>query len=365
MTIVAEMGALDLEETNSQGGVAGFFTDHLGRVFTLPPYINDMKHLTTTLISSVTFCLLASACSDGKSVDGADGAVTTDTESTQGTDDTGDGDTDSGGNTRDATGASTSADTGVSDSDAEVTSTPDTDSGDAASSDTDTSDEAGSEREPVDLGQAINYAILAKSAISATGATAIVGDVGLSPADATYITGFGLDAPPTTFATSDLVTGKIWAPDYDAPTPVDLTTAILDMEAAYTDAAGRTLPDFTELGAGNIDGMTLTPGLYKWGTGVNVPNDITLEGAATDVWILQIGQDLLLGNGASVTLAGDAQAKNIFWQVAGQATLGTTSSFQGILLSQTLIEFNTGAMMTGRAYAQTAVTLDATVLTAP
>jgi hypothetical protein len=217
----------------------------------------------------------------------------------------------------------------------------------------------------VDLGQAINYVILAKSAISATGATAIVGDVGVSPADATYITGFGLSAPPTTFATSGLVTGKIWAPDYDAPTAANLTTAVLDMEAAYTDAAGRTLPDYTELGAGNIDGMTLIPGLYKWGTGVSVPNDVTLEGGSTDVWIFQIGQDFLLGNGASVTLTGEARPQNVFWQVAGQATLGTTSSFQGVLLSQTLIEFNTGAMMTGRALAQTAVTMDATVLISP
>ncbi len=334
-----------------------------------------MQHLTTVLISTATLCLSASACSDSQSVDPADGAVTDSTDgrsngdsseagNTSGPDNTNTDrlDASSDDNTGDTTGTGTSADTGAAptggDADTSETSAD-------ASSDTDASDDGGSEREPVDLGQAINYVILAKSAISATGVTAIVGDVGLSPADATYITGFALNAPPTTFATSDLVTGKIWAPDYDAPTPDNLTTAVLDMEAAYTDAAGRTLPDYTELGAGNIDGMTLTAGLYKWGTGVNVPNNVTLEGASTDVWIFQIGQDLLLGNGASVTLAGDAQPKNIFWQVAGQATLGTTSSFQGVLLSQTLIEFNTGAMMTGRAYAQTAVTLDATVLTAP
>jgi Ice-binding-like len=270
--------------------------------------------------------------------------------------------------TGDATGSST---TQNNTSDADVTETTDaqTDTSDAASdasSDAQTtSEDGGTQRAAVDLGQAENYVILAKSAISATGGTAIVGDVGLSPADATYITGFGLDAPPTTFSTSDLVTGKIWASDYDAPTPVNLTEAVLDMEAAYTDAAGRTLPDATELGAGNLDGLTLNPGLYKWGTGVNVPNNVTLEGSSSDVWILQIGQDLLLGNGASVTLAGGAQPGNVFWQVAGQATLGTTSSFQGILLSQTLIEFNTGATMTGRAFAQTAVTLDTVVLTAP
>jgi len=187
-----------------------------------------------------------------------------------------------------------------------------------------------------------------------------------SAAAASFVTGFALTADPTnTFATSAMVTGKIWAASYTAPTPAALTTAVLDMQAAYTDAAGRSLPDFTELGAGNINGMTLSPGLYKWGTGVSLPIAVTLTGGANDVFIFQIAQDLTVGNGAIVTLSGGVQAKNIFWQVAGQATFGTTSSFQGNILSQTLIAMNTGSTLTGRALAQTAVTLNATVITHP
>src|SRR5438552_2927716 len=72
-----------------------------------------------------------------------------------------------------------------------------------------------------------------------------------------------------------------------------------------------------------------------------------------------------VSNGASVTLSGGAQAKNVFWEVAGQATLGTTTDFKGIILSKTLIAFNTGAAITGRALAQTAVTLNATAVTQP
>lgn len=217
----------------------------------------------------------------------------------------------------------------------------------------------------VNLGTAGNYVILAKSAISTTGATAVVGDIALSPAAASFITGFALSSPPTTYTTSASVTGSIWASDYNPPTPADLTTAVLDMQTAFTNAAGRTLPDFTELGAGNIDGLTLAPGLYKWGTGVSFANGVTLTGGANDVWIFQIGQDLTVGNGAIVTLSGGAQAKNIFWQVSGQATLGTTSAFKGIILAHTLIAFNTGATITGRALAQTAVTLNATAVTHP
>ena len=305
-----------------------------------------MKRLTTLLVSTLAVGFSASACSDDDVSGQADSSETADSEdATANSDDSSVDETD--------VGSTADVDTSESSTDASNNTSDET------------GDDGDSELEPVDLGTAGNYVILAKSGISTTGATAITGDIGLSPAEATYITGFSLNSPPADSSTSDLVTGKVWASDYAVPTPANLTTAVMDMENAYTDAAGRSMPDHTELGAGNIDGMTLSPGLYKWGTGVNIPTSVALEGGSTDVWIFQIGQDLLLGNGASVSLSGEAEAKNVFWQVAGQTTLGTTSSFQGILLSQTLIEFNTGAMMTGRALAQTAVTLDATVITSP
>ncbi len=219
---------------------------------------------------------------------------------------------------------------------------------------------------PVNLGTAGNFAILAKSGVSTTGTTSIVGDVGVSPIDSTAITGFGLIMDTTNeFSTSSLITGKAYAADYTAPTPTKMTTAISDMETAYTDAAGRTNPTATELGAGNIDGMTIAPGLYKWGTGVMIPTGVTLSGGPDDVWIFQIAQNLDVGNGAIITLAGGAQAKNVFWQLFGQATLGTTADMKGIILSQTSIAINTGARLNGRALAQTAVTLDANAITAP
>ncbi|MFI5235442.1 MAG: ice-binding family protein, partial [Gemmatimonadales bacterium] len=98
----------------------------------------------------------------------------------------------------------------------------------------------------VNLGAAGNYVILAKTGISTTGVSSYVGDIGLSPAAASFITGFGLTTDGSnTFSTSALVTGKVWAADYTAPTPTNLTTAVLDMQNAYTDAAGRTSPDHT------------------------------------------------------------------------------------------------------------------------
>jgi hypothetical protein len=161
------------------------------------------------------------------------------------------------------------------------------------------------------------------------------------------------------------VTGKIYAADMAYPTNSNLTTAVSDMITAYTDAAGRPTPDFSELGTGNIGGKTLVPGLYKWTTTVTMPSDVTISGGANDVWIFQISQNLLMSNGVHITLAGGAQAKNVFWQVAGQATLGTTSHFEGILLSMTGITLQTGASFKGRALAQTAVILDSNTIILP
>jgi hypothetical protein len=181
------------------------------------------------------------------------------------------------------------------------------------------------------------------------------------------MTGFGLIADATNeFSTSSLVSGKIYAADYAPPTPTKMTTAISDMETAFTDAAGRTNPDFTELGGGDISGQTLLPGLYKWSTDVLITNaGVTLAGGPNDIWILQVAGNLTVNNSAMVTLLGGAQAKNIFWQVSGKTTLGTAADMKGIILSKTLISMNTGAKLSGRALAQTAVTLIANTVTAP
>jgi hypothetical protein len=147
-----------------------------------------------------------------------------------------------------------------------------------------------------------------------------------------------------------------------APTPDNLTTSVENMITAYNDAAGRTLPDFVELGAGNIGGKTLSSGLYKWTNTVTLPTSITISGSATDVWIFQIAGDLTLSSAVNITLSGGALAKNIFWQVAGTVTIGTTAHFEGTVMSQTAIILQTGASLHGQALAQTAVVLDSNIV---
>jgi hypothetical protein len=213
---------------------------------------------------------------------------------------------------------------------------------------------------PVDLGTAGSFAILSKSGITDVPASAIVGDVGASP-----ITGAAIGLTCTE------VTGTIYSVNAAGPLPCSvkdptrLTSAVGAMETAYNDAAGRSLPDVLNLGAGEIGGLTLTPGLYKWTSNVSISNDVTLSGGPDDVFILQIAGNLREASAKNVTLTGGAQAKNVFWQTAGAVTIGTTAHFEGTILSKTMIAMKTHASINGSLLAQTAVTLQMNAVTKP
>ena len=212
----------------------------------------------------------------------------------------------------------------------------------------------------VQLGAAGRFAILSQSGITDVFASSIEGNVGTSP-----ITGAAL------LLTCTEVAGNIYTVNAAGPLPcyvsdpVSLTTAVGDMGFAYTDAAGRVGPDFTELGAGQIGGLTLAPGLYKWGTGLLISTDVTLSGGPDDVWIFQVAGTLNQASATRVTMAGGARAKNVFWAVAGAVTIGTTAHFEGVALGKTMIAVNTGATVNGRLLAQTAVTLQMNAITQP
>lgn len=216
--------------------------------------------------------------------------------------------------------------------------------------------------EPVDLGSANNFVILAESGISTATSSVITGDIGLSPAAATYLTGFSLTMHASgEYSTSAQVTGNLYASDYTSPTPSVLTTAISDMQTAYVDAAGRAA-NYTELYSGDLSGKTLTPGVFKFGSSVLINTDLTLKGNADDVWIFQISGGLTMASNINIILEGGADAKNIIWQVADTVSIGSDSHFEGTILAMTNISMGTNSSINGRLYAQTAVTLDATTV---
>ncbi|WP_069658825.1 ice-binding family protein [Arcticibacter eurypsychrophilus] len=213
---------------------------------------------------------------------------------------------------------------------------------------------------PINLRTANDFTILTETGITTTGVTSVLGDIGTSPIGSTAITGFGLIMSTDNQSShTPIVTGKVYGPNYAAPTPSKMTTAIGDMETAFTTANGIVDPSpVVELYAGNLSGRTIKAGIYKFSTNVLVTNaGVTLTGGPNDVWVFQIAQDLIINNSAKITLAGGALAKNVFWVVSGQATLGTYSAFSGVILSKTLISLNTGATVKGKLFAQTAVTM--------
>ena len=205
---------------------------------------------------------------------------------------------------------------------------------------------------PVNLGSAAHFAILAGAAITTTGGGIINGDVGASP-----ITGAAIHL------TQAQVNGTIYAVDAAGPAgsvidPALLLTAKGDLTTAFNDAAGRApTPSgpFLNPGAGNIGGLNLVPGLYKFtGTALITGSDVTLTGGPDDVWIFQIAADLEVGSTVQVILAGGAQARNIFWQVGTSATIGTFAVFKGTIMADQAITMNTSSTMDGRALAFTA-----------
>jgi len=214
---------------------------------------------------------------------------------------------------------------------------------------------------PVPLGTAGRFAILTKSGITDVFPSVINGDVGASP-----ITGAAIH-----LKCSEIKTGTVYSVNAAGPLPCRvtdptlLTRAVGDMESAYTNAAGRKNPNFINLGAGKIGGLTLVPGLYKWTTGVLIATSVTISGGPDAVWIFQIAGTLTQDSATQVILTGGGLAKHVFWQTSGAVAIGTTAHFEGVILAKKKIAVKTSASANGRLLAQTAVSLEQNAVTRP
>ncbi|OEU14985.1 hypothetical protein FRACYDRAFT_241107 [Fragilariopsis cylindrus CCMP1102] len=225
--------------------------------------------------------------------------------------------------------------------------------------------------DPVELGTAANYVILAAAGITNVPGSAITGDIAVSPIAATAMTGFGLVMDSTTtFSTSTEVTGKAYAADYTAPTSTHLTTAASDMLTAYNDSQGRLasinpgLSDaYNNVGAGEIGGLQLGPGVYTFNTNIGITSNVQFNGTATDIFIMRTSGSIIQAANTNVFLAGGALAENIFWSVPQTVSIGAGSHMEGILLVKTAVTMKTTSSLNGRILSQTAVALQIATVT--
>ncbi|HEY1119424.1 MAG TPA: ice-binding family protein [Acidimicrobiales bacterium] len=195
----------------------------------------------------------------------------------------------------------------------------------------------------VPLGTSAQYAVLAGSTVTNSGASILNGSLGLSPG--TSVTGF----PP----------GQVVAP---ATTNIDNAAARQaqsDLTVAYVNAAGRPLDATTTADLANL---TLQGGVYAGPSkgALALTGPLTLDGAGNQnsVFIFQTNSTLTTGTASSVNLINGAQACNVFWQVGSSATLGENSTFVGTVLALTSVTVNSEVTIQGRALARNgAVTL--------
>lgn len=202
---------------------------------------------------------------------------------------------------------------------------------------------------PVNIGTAAPFGVLGSSAVTNTGPTIVNGDVGVSPDSS--ITGFG--GPP-----NGSLTGTIHKTDAVA------AQAQSDVTTAFNTASSLTP---TTSGIGELNGLSLTPGVYSGGALSLADNGaLTLAGSATAVWVFQAASTLTIGSATHITMTGGATACNVFWRVGSSATIGTAAQFVGTVLADQSITATTGATIAGRLLASNAaVTLDTNTITAP
>jgi hypothetical protein len=201
----------------------------------------------------------------------------------------------------------------------------------------------------VGLGTAASFAVLAGTpSVTSTGSTIVTGDLGIDP------------SPTVAGFPSGSVIGTVHRADRVAQ------QAKRDLATAYADAAGRSV---TAIRGKTLGGLTLPAGVYgAGGLTLDLAGTLTLDGRSDPnaVWIFQSTSDLVAGASSSVLLVNGASACNVFWQVAGSATLGPSTAFAGTILALTSITMDAGVTLVGRAFASNGqVALDGDTITRP
>lgn len=201
----------------------------------------------------------------------------------------------------------------------------------------------------VSLGTAANYGVIAGTAVTSTGLSVIIGDVGVAPG--TSITGF----PP-----GMIIQGSLH--HNDGPTNIAKADALV----AYNSLAGMTTTQ--DLTGTDLGGRTLTPGVYSFSTSAQLNGILTLDGLGLldPVFVFKVGSTFITAANSSVILTNGTRGNmDVFFQVGSSSTLGVNSAFAGTVIASSNNTLNTGATVNGRIVSLNgAVTLDSNTITA-
>ncbi|MEO6601301.1 MAG: ice-binding family protein [Polyangiaceae bacterium] len=295
---------------------------------------------------------LAGACSDSDSISGP-----------------GDGGADGGGaGGRASAGATSHAGVGNGAAAGDASETPGGAGGTGGTSDasgaggtSDGSDAGGTGLyEGPTVGKAAPFAALAYSSVTAANVSPVTGEVGVSAAAISNITGF------------DAATYVKYGIDSLAPNSQRTILAQKDVTALVENIDPRACDtDFTNVVGGLTGDVTLHPGvtcMNSFSADVLLNGHVTLDagGDPNAFFVIRSNLTLTVADAAKVVLTNGAQACSVFWRVRKQVTIGKTVQFYGTIIAGTAITMKTGSTLVGRALAQTeGVMLDANTITIP
>jgi hypothetical protein len=125
--------------------------------------------------------------------------------------------------------------------------------------------------------------------------------------------------------------------------------------------------------SGDLNGLTLYPGIYESGTSLEISPGgmlyLDAQGDDTAVFIIRSETSITTQSTSEVVLTNDAKAANVYWTAGSAVTLGTDSIMKGTIVAGTSISILSRASLEGRALNQgasaEAITLDACTIVVP
>ncbi|MDA3971014.1 MAG: Ig-like domain-containing protein [Desulfobulbaceae bacterium] len=218
----------------------------------------------------------------------------------------------------------------------------------------------------IDLGSAASFGIASQSGLTSTGVTVINGDVALYPlatcTDSTGDDGAYQDClvqPEYATIKGMTVNGSIyWADD---PFDSGATAAAVTTDVNNAWDAGFAEEDTPGLGGtlgSQLAGKTLTPGVYHEDTLGFAAGGIATFDAENDanaIFIIKVDSDFtdsgVLGDLTEIRLVNGAQARNIWFIVGGDITIGQGTTWFGNILAGRNVTVNHSSTVTGRVLA--------------